>query len=136
MNDTYGPADPRRKLLSILREAAAKQESLGLSPGDQKIDLLHVNDVISAFKIAGDRVRKSSAGIEEFYLRSGRLVSIKELVGIFNKAAGNPVNAHWGERPYRAREVMTPWPEGEVLPGWKPEITLENGIREYASEEI
>jgi nucleoside-diphosphate-sugar epimerase len=136
LNDTYGPADPRRKLLAILREAAVKKEALGMSPGDQKIDLLHISDVISAFKIAGARIVKNTPGCEEFYLRSGRLVDIKELVQIFNKSTGKTITARFGERPYRAREVMLPWQEGEVLPGWKPEVSLESGIHEYASEEI
>lgn len=136
LNDTYGPGDPRRKLLSILREAATKKEPLGLSPGEQKIDLLHVTDVVNAFKVAGLRVAKNPAGVEEFYLRSGRLISIKELVQIFNKSTGKTITARWGERPYRTREVMVPWPEGEVLPGWKPEVSLESGIHEYTSEDI
>ncbi len=135
LNDTYGPADPRRKLLAILREAALKKESLGLSPGEQKIDLLHVNDVINAFKVAGARVAKNVAGVEEFYLRSDRTLNIKELVEVFNKASGKTINARWGDRQYRPREVMMPWQEGEVLPGWKPEISLETGIHEYANEE-
>lgn len=136
LNDTYGPADPRRKLLSILREAATKKEPLGLSPGEQKIDLLYITDVLSAFKVAGARVVKNPAGVEEFYLRSGRMVTIKELVDIFNKASGKTITALWGERKYRPREVMTPWQEGEVLPDWKPEMSLEAGIHEYASEEL
>lgn len=136
LNDTYGPGDPRRKLLAILRESAIKNETLGLSPGEQKLDLLHIRDVISAFKTAGLRVEKNAPGVEEFYLRSGRFVTVKELVVIFEKASGKRFSARWGERPYRAREVMTPWMEGATLPGWKAEVSLENGLQEYANEEI
>jgi hypothetical protein len=44
-------------------------------------------------------------------------------------AAGHALEADWGARGYRAREVMHPWVDGETLPGWHAEIDLERGIR-------
>lgn len=131
--DTYGPGDTRRKLLNILREASLKKEVIGLSPGEQKIDLLHVDDAVAAFLHAGQRVSETGPGrVEEFYLRSQRMVSIKELVAEVKRIA--PLEASFGARPYRAREVMKPWNEGEVLPGWSPKISLENGLKAYFTE--
>jgi nucleoside-diphosphate-sugar epimerase len=133
--DTYGPQDKRRKLLSLIRESVNSSKPMGLSPGDQKIDLLHVNDAISAFLTAGARVREPGPGrLEEFYLRSGRVLSIKELANLVNGI--KTFEARFGERPYRAREVMNPWTQGETLPGWNPRVTLEAGLKEYLEERI
>ena len=44
--DTYGPGDPRRKLIRILFEAARSGEPIQLSPGEQVIELLHVDDAV------------------------------------------------------------------------------------------
>jgi nucleoside-diphosphate-sugar epimerase len=131
--DTYGPGDQRRKLLKLLREAARSSTAIGLSPGEQKIDLLHVSDAVAAFIKASERVRANGPGkFEEFYLRSGRMLSIRELVGVIQKI--KPFEAKFGERPYLAREIMQPWTKGEILPGWTPAKSLEAGLKEYFEE--
>jgi nucleoside-diphosphate-sugar epimerase len=135
LSDTYGPGDTRRKLLAILRESSRKGEVLDLSPGEQKIDLLHVNDVVEAFKTAGQRVLTiPSASIEDFSLKSGKTLSVRELVDLFNRVAGKPVKPNWGGREYRNREVMAPPAGGKTLPGWNPKIDLETGLRSFANE--
>src|SRR5690606_8610300 len=103
-----------------------------LSPGEQKIDLLHVRDVVDAFVIAASRARP--AGVEEFYLRAPERLRLRELVERFSRETGRVVSAEFGKRPYRAREVMEPWDEGEVLPGWSPRVGLGEGLREYMRE--
>jgi NAD(P)-dependent dehydrogenase (short-subunit alcohol dehydrogenase family) len=41
----------------------------------------------------------------------------------------------WGARPYRDREVMTPW-RGEILPDWSPRIGLDAGLSALLEETI
>jgi len=41
---------------------------------------------------------------------------------------GAKVRIDWGKREYREREVMFPWTKSAQLPGWKAEITLEEGL--------
>lgn len=134
LNDTYGPDDTRRKLISILRDASLKAEPIGLSPGEQKLDLLHVRDVVAAFQLAAKNIANESAGVKEYYLRSGRLTSVRDLIILANQFLPSPLAAIFGERPYRPREVMMPWQQGEVLPGWSPKIRLEDGLKEYFNE--
>jgi nucleoside-diphosphate-sugar epimerase len=55
-------------------------------------------------------------------------------VDIFGLVAGRPLDADWGAWKYRAREVLRPWMGGQHLPGWRPEISLEEGIREMLAE--
>jgi hypothetical protein len=38
------------------------------------------------------------------------------------------LNINFGGRPYREREVMIPWQNGKVVPGWKPYVSLEAGL--------
>jgi nucleoside-diphosphate-sugar epimerase len=135
--DTYGPNDSRRKLLNLLREAANSRGEIGLSPGEQMIDLLHVEDAVSAFAHAAYTMTESEWGsLREYYLRSGETLNIRQLVELYNSMSEKKVFARWGERPYRAREVMEPWNQGETLPGWKPARTLREGLREFANEAL
>lgn len=126
--DTYGPGDRRRKLLGLLLGALASGERLGLSPGDQRIDLVHVEDVVDALLVAEARLAAAEAGrFERFAVASGRAPTIKELVGVLETVAGRRLPVVFGERPYRRFEVMAPAP-GEILPGWRARISLEEGL--------
>ncbi|MFD0892789.1 NAD(P)-dependent oxidoreductase [Luteolibacter ambystomatis] len=131
LHDTYGEDDPRGKLITLLLNAARNQTPLELSPGEQKIDLVHVRDVAEAY-LAADRLLRAATEPchQRYMLRAGSVISIRELAATIGRVTGSPVNAHWGARPYREREVMLPSDLGEAVPGWKPSVTLEEGIRE------
>jgi len=128
--DTYGPGDPRPKLVQILLGAARNGRPLELSPGEQTLDLVHVDDVAAAFALAGSRLLAAPAPLREAYLVSGDRLTVRELVARIEAAVGRPILAAWGGRPYRAREVMTPLePSGPELPGWAPAQDLDAGLR-------
>jgi nucleoside-diphosphate-sugar epimerase len=130
--DTYGVNDERQKLINILKYIAETGECLSMSPGEQLIDLVHVDDVVEAFIIAGSRLLNSEdIRISEYSISSGRPISLKDLVKLISKVSNKKLNIEWGGRPYRDREVMTPWSTGETLPGWSPKLSLEQGICQY-----
>lgn len=131
--DTYGPNDERPKLIPALLRAARAGTPLQMTPGDSRIDFVHVDDVTAAFTVAARRLLQGDGAAGQTYaVRSGRAVSLRELVALVEQATGTKLSATWGGRPYRAREVMTPWPGGEVLPGWQATIPLEQGLAALA----
>lgn len=126
--DTYGAGDTRRKLVQLLVDAAASGERLGMSPGDQIIDISHVDDVVEAFVVAGTRLMTAAAPLDEEYFVSGERLRVRDLVPLVERATGRPLAVAFGERPYRAREVMDPVKPTEPLPGWKPRHALAHTI--------
>ncbi|WP_199825178.1 NAD-dependent epimerase/dehydratase family protein [Halomonas sp. G11] len=127
--DTYGENDPRPKLLTLLREISCNQKPLAMSPGEQKIDLVHVNDVTRAYEVAAHRLLNGKVlGMEDYGVSSGRPVTLKALVKIIEQIIGKELPIQWGERAYREREVMEPW-SGKPIPGWVPEVSIEYGIK-------
>jgi nucleoside-diphosphate-sugar epimerase len=127
--DTYGPRDRRRKLLRVLSEVAQSGGTIEMSEGDQMIDLVHVDDVVDAFLIARERVMAAEpATHERFGIGSGAPMTLRELVKRFEQARGVTIDARWSIRPYREREIMTPWNAYERLPGWTPKIAFEEGV--------
>ena len=46
--DTYGPGDPRPKLVNLFQRAAASGAALAMSPGEQLIDLVYIDDAVDA----------------------------------------------------------------------------------------
>lgn len=130
LTDTYGPSDTRKKLLPLMIRSLLDGAELGLSPGEQKIDLVHVDDVAEAILTAGAQLRAGElAGCSDYLIRSGLRMSIRELVAMLEALSGLKLRAIWGARAYREREVMDVW-EGPTLPGWRPRIGLEDGLRQ------
>ena len=133
--DSYGPRDPRPKLMRVLKRAAQGGSRLSLTEGSQRFDLVHVRDIVRAYELAAERLSAGEVhGSESYALTSQRSTSMRELVDLFGRVAGKPLAADWGARAYRAREVMDPWAGGAALPGWRPEIGLQEGIRELLAE--
>jgi nucleoside-diphosphate-sugar epimerase len=127
--DTYGPGDPRPKLFTLLRRVATTGEPLEMSPGDQLIDLVYIDDVVDAFVGAAELLLAGrGAGHEDYAVSSGAPLRLRELVETYGRIIGRPLPIRWGGRPYRDREVMVPWNSGRTLPGWAPRVGLEEGI--------
>jgi len=128
--DTYGPDDPRPKLFTLLRRIADEQKPLGMSPGEQMIDLVYIDDVVEAFVSSAERLfAKAVEGHERYAVSSGTPLRLRELVELYGRVTGRSLPIEWGGRPYRDREVMVPWNSGTTLPGWQPKVGLEEGIR-------
>ena len=129
--DTYGPGDRRPKLLTLLAGAARTGETLALTPGDQFLDLLHVEDVVHGCEVAADGLLTGKLPSPSRYrLSSGSLVRLKNVVELYREATGRVVNVVWGGRPYRAREVMEPISPIPILPGWVPSRSLATWLAE------
>ena len=124
--DTFGQGDTRRKLVQLLVDAASSGQRLGMSPGDQIIDISHVDDVVDAFVVAGRRLLTAASPLDESYFVSGERLRVRDLVPVVERAMGRRLDVVFGERPYRDREVMEPVlpAQGQTLPGWTPRRRL------------
>ncbi|MFG6284368.1 NAD-dependent epimerase/dehydratase family protein [Sphingomonas sp. S6] len=127
--DTYGPGDPRRKLIRILLDAARSGEVLDMSPGEQIVDLTHVDDVVAAFMTAGQRLITTPDPLAEDWFVSGERQTLRGLVTKVEQALALSLNVNFGGRPYRDREVMVPTdPSKKILPDWRPQRSLAEAL--------
>jgi nucleoside-diphosphate-sugar epimerase len=129
--DTFGPGDKRRKLIRILFEAAQSDEVLEMSPGEQLIDLLYIDDVVDGFLVAADGLLASDDPVIADYLLPGTRQSLRALVSVVEQALGVEIRVQYGRRPYRTREVMRPLEATSErrLPGWSPRYTLTEALQ-------
>jgi CDP-paratose synthetase len=126
--DTYGPMDSRRKILNLIAESFIFKRPLDLSPGKQKLNLLHVSDVCSAVEkslILG----KNKSTFNKFIIRDEVNYDLFEIAEIFQEL-GHSSLLNFGGRDYRPGEIMYPQSDLPLLPGWTPKIDLRTGIRE------
>jgi nucleoside-diphosphate-sugar epimerase len=128
--DTYGPNDPRPKLFNLLKKVAEEEKHLAMSPGEQLIDIVYIDDVIEAFILAAKRLLSGQGEkYEEYVVSSGKPVKLRDIVKIYEEVIGRELPIEWGGRPYREREVMAPWNRGKRLAGWKAKVNLKEGIK-------
>ena len=126
--DTYGEDDKRRKVFNLVR-ALEEGKRLHMSPGEQKMYFCHITDVIEAYTSA----MKYLCSLEEnvfvkFAIRDEKPIVLKEFVEMYLKFLGREDAVIWGGRPYMANEIMDPTGYGEVLPGWQPVMSYQEGV--------
>ncbi|MYN04299.1 NAD-dependent epimerase/dehydratase family protein [Pseudoduganella sp. DS3] len=131
--DTYGPGDTRPKALNLLKRIANEGSSLAMSPGEQLIDLVYIDDVLDAFLQAWQLLANGgqAAAMAEYGVSSGAPLALRALAELYSQASGKPLNIEWGGRPYRPREVMVPWTRYQTVPGWQPKVTLAEGLARF-----
>lgn len=128
--DTYGETDTRPKLINLLHKFSQEKTELDMSPGDQVIDLVHVDDVVNAFIKAYEYIYENKEiQYEKYAVSSGREVKLKELIELYEKVSGEKILVKWGGRSYRKREVMKLWRNFKTLPGWSCNLSLEEGLK-------
>lgn len=134
--DTYGPNDTRPKIFNLWDRIARSGKALDMSSGEQLIDISHVDDIASAFALLATHLQNSEAKVRNgdvFAVKADKRYTLKELAVIFEETAKSKLNINWGGRGYREREVMNPWLSGIVVPGWKPKVSVEQGIKELTN---
>ena len=132
--DSYGPGDTRRKLVQLLVGAALGIQRLDMSPGEQRVDLTHVDDITAAFVIAGERLLRRDGQVNERFFVGGDRLTVRDLVARVAAALDRPLAVAFGGKPYRPREVMEPVAATPLLPGWRQTVGLDDGIRLLADE--
>jgi nucleoside-diphosphate-sugar epimerase len=133
--DTYGPNDHRKKIINLLLNQINSEQPLKLTPGNQLINLVHVDDIVEAYMIAIDLIFKySKKKVTEYAVSANKNISVKSLVKMIEKLSEADLNIIFGGVNYRNREVFKPWSSFNLLPGWKPKIELDAGLKEILND--
>jgi nucleoside-diphosphate-sugar epimerase len=120
--DTYGNSDNRKKLLNLLINAAHTGDELELTPGDQEIDLVDIEDVCRGVRQCLIELAdwEASKGIMARGLGTGQPQTVKELVGKISATLNRDLKILYGKRPYRDREPMTVYKQYTKPKNWQP----------------
>lgn len=129
--DTYGPQDPRGKILDKWAESARSGVVLPMSYGLQEIDLIHAADVGKAVAHAvGIMQQWGSRRRQTYSISSGEPISLRNLQTLFESSTSLRPVLSWGDLPLAPCEVEIPVASAPVLPDWKPSIALFQGLRD------
>ncbi len=107
--DTFGEGDPRLKIVSIINNAINNNMIIKLSPGNQIIDLSHIELVAQGF--SNLIIKKNSSNIvpkRQFYASTGNRMTLRDLADKIGKIKGKKLHAEWGAFNYRKGEILKP----------------------------
>jgi nucleoside-diphosphate-sugar epimerase len=127
----YGPGDgPTKFVPAILRQLVDGVEELRLTPGEQKKDFVHVDDVVSALLLVLDRAGERMAPFQEYECGSGQAVSIRHFVETAHALVAPRTRLLFGALPYRDNEIMYSCADVSALVdlGWSPRCGLREGL--------
>ena len=120
--DTFGEEDTRGKLWNRLT-MASPGTSIQLSPGEQTIHLVHIEDTVNAFLRAAELLH-TRVPLEPLYSVSSLTPkTLRSLVEALNLDAHLQLDLQWGAAPYWDGQILHPW-VGRTLPGWKAETKV------------
>lgn len=128
LSDTYGANDNRRKIIKLLFESVINNKSLDLSPGEQRMDILHVSDVVDAIIYGMRYLLNSEDSWQRYAIRSSKFYSLKEIGKIIEEITGKSGLFNFGGKPYRDNEQMMPILYTQPLPDWSPRLEFRDGL--------
>lgn len=112
---------------AIAARAARKEDPFEVwGTGKQGRDFVHIDDVIDCIQLLMDNVGDGSA----YNIGSGKLTSFIELIQLFCRFAGySPVIKALTDKPMGVYSRYADMSLMEKRFGWKPKISLEEGMR-------
>lgn len=136
----YGTLDDENKFIYwLINQLKQNVENIDLTSGVQKRDFIYIDDIVSAYETMIKNIDRFS-NYEEFELGSGNSIEVKEfvkqIVKELNVNQTITTKLNFGIVAYRANENMNMQANIEKLQnlGWKPKISIEDGIKKIIKE--
>lgn len=129
--DTYGPNDNRPKFINLVIDALDKDVPFNMSPGNQEIRYVYIDDVVNAYCIALDLLMENKIDKSETFSISGNeSMTLNELVEYVSNTVGKKIETNPGFYNYRDREIMKCIPKFNKIPNWEAKVKLSEGIKQ------
>ncbi|HEX7896842.1 MAG TPA: NAD(P)-dependent oxidoreductase [Planctomycetota bacterium] len=122
----YGPWEDERRLVPAVIRSLLKGQEAKVSPGGQRRDFLHVEDVAAAVRAVAESPLTGCVNVG-----SGEAPAVKEIVTTLGEAVGRPELLRFGAVPYYEGEPMLIVADNAKLrsTGWAPRWGLKEGLR-------
>lgn len=126
----YGENDSQKKIIDIIYGSTLNENPIDLSPGEQVLDFIHVEDVTDFYVSVVNNLIKLPYKTN-FKLGTGVGHNLKQVASCIEEITCKKTNINWGGKDYRNSDVMYAVANLENINSvieWKPKIFLQEGI--------
>ena len=135
IHDTYGPNDTRGKIVQYLLNQNNSKKIIKMGNANQILNFVYIDDILNAFNISIKKIIKSKIPLFKTYSLPGKkAITLGNLVKLIKNKFNKKLIIKWNYLPKRKREILKNNISIEALPGWKPKITLKNGLEKIKND--
>lgn len=133
----YGPRDNRTKFIPNIIQKLLTDGPLGLTSGEQKRDLIYVDDAVNAFAACVQNPDHSQSPFTMYEIGWGQSRTIRSVVEALKKLTNSASPLNFGALPTRPDEIMDSKADISAITqlGWKPAVGLEEGLQKTIAYE-
>lgn len=129
--DSYGSNDPRPKLLNLLLDAYRNGSLVDIECKKREIGYVHVSDICRAFALA---ITNSIDGVipkgfQVYSLPPEKIMTLENIISLIENTILRQTIT--GVNTHRVSPLDKVPANARVLPGWIPQIGIENGLRDF-----
>ncbi len=127
----YGDNDSSKKIIDLIFESIESEKKLELSPGEQVLDFIHIDDVLSFYQHLINHKNKIP-NKTNFKLGTGEGHNLQQVSSIIESVTNKKTNINWGGKEYRQSDVMYAVANLHEIKDkltWRPKISLIEGIK-------
>jgi nucleoside-diphosphate-sugar epimerase len=129
----YGGKDKKKKLIDLIYDSAKTKEPVNMSPGEQILDFIHIDDVVRFYIGLLGNYEKLEKDDYVVHLGTGVGTSPKQIALLMDRN-NVKTNVNWGGISYRPTDTMySVAPKSELFPLilYNTTISINDGIILY-----
>ncbi len=132
----YGTDDEKKKIFDFILDGFYSENPVNMSPGLQKLDFIHVDDVCSVIDTLIHSTSIHKFHTHNIYLGTGEAHTLRQVAAMMESILGISPKHNWGGLSYRNQEVMYACANINPLISLNcvPNIDLRSGILTYLKE--
>ena len=127
----YGGKDSQKKIIDIIYDSIDSKQPIDLSPGEQVLDFIHVEDVVEFYVTLVNKLDTLDYKTN-FQLGTGKGTTLKELAILIENVTGKKTKINWGGKKYRSSDVMfavANLSSAKKVLDWRPKFQLAEGLK-------
>jgi nucleoside-diphosphate-sugar epimerase len=129
----YGGKDTQKKIIDIISDSITSKLPIDLSPGEQILDFIHIDDVTNFYMMLIKNINRLPAK-SNLPLGTGTGHTLKQVAAIIEEVTNQKTNINWGGKQYRNSDVM--FAVADLISinnfiDWHPNILIKEGIEKY-----
>ena len=122
----YGKGDRTKRAINYILDSLDASEPISMSPGEQLIDFIHVDDVVGlCIQLLEHSPNKK---MEEIHVGTGRGTTLKQAAQLIASLSHQKANIDFGSIPYRSEEKMVNIAPISQNRFWKSSVEIETGF--------